>query len=37
MTIEAKPATAKHIAVGGIAVEVVRKDIKNLHLKVYRR
>ena len=32
MTIEAK---AQRITVSGIAVEVVRKDIKNLHLGVY--
>ncbi len=32
MTIE---ATTQRIVVGGIAVEVVRKDIKNLHLGVY--
>ena len=32
MTIEAKP---QRITVSGIAVEVVRKDIKNLHLGVY--
>ncbi len=35
MTIEASSATVKRIAVSGIAVEVVRKDIKNLHLGVY--
>ncbi len=35
MTIEAPTAAVKRIAVGGIAVEVVRKDIKNLHLGVY--
>lgn len=35
MTIEAQPAAVKRIAVSGIAVEVVRKDIKNLHLGVY--
>lgn len=35
MIIEAPPATMKHIAVSGIPVEVVRKDIKNLHLGVY--
>ena len=35
MIIEAPTATAKQIAVGGIPVEVVRKDIKNLHLGVY--
>lgn len=26
---------SRHITVGGIAVEVVRKDIKNLHLRIY--
>lgn len=35
MTIEAPSATVKRISVSGIAVEVVRKDIKNLHLGVY--
>lgn len=35
MTIEASSATVKRISVSGIAVEVVRKDIKNLHLGVY--
>ncbi len=35
MTIEATSATVKRISVSGIAVEVVRKDIKNLHLGVY--
>ena len=35
MTIEVQPTTVKRIAVSGIAVEVVRKDIKNLHLGVY--
>ena len=33
MTI--KTAAPQHIMVNGIAVEVVRKDIKNLHLGVY--
>ena len=28
-------ATERHIEVSGIPVEVVRKDIKNLHLAVY--
>lgn len=35
MTIEASSAQAKRISVSGIPVEVVRKDIKNLHLGVY--
>jgi hypothetical protein len=35
MTTEISPATVKRISVSGIAVEVVRKDIKNLHLGVY--
>lgn len=35
MTTEALSATVKRIFVSGIAVEVVRKDIKNLHLGVY--
>ena len=35
MTIETPSATVKRITVSGIAVEVVRKDIKNLHLGVY--
>lgn len=35
MTTEALAATVKRISVSGIAVEVVRKDIKNLHLGVY--
>ena len=35
MTIEATSATVKRISVSGIPVEVVRKDIKNLHLGVY--
>lgn len=35
MTIEAPAATVTRIAVSGIAVEIVRKDIKNLHLGVY--
>lgn len=35
MTIDASSATVKRISVSGIAVEVVRKDIKNLHLGVY--
>ena len=35
MTIEAKPVGVKRITVSGMAVEVVRKDIKNLHLGVY--
>jgi hypothetical protein len=35
MTIEAPPVSVKRISVSGIAVEVVRKDIKNLHLGVY--
>jgi predicted metal-dependent hydrolase len=35
MTTEALSATVKRISVSGIAVEVVRKDIKNLHLGVY--
>ena len=35
MTIEAPSATVKRISVSGIPVEVVRKDIKNLHLGVY--
>lgn len=35
MTIEGATATVKRITVSGIAVEVVRKDIKNLHLGVY--
>jgi predicted metal-dependent hydrolase len=35
MTTEALPVTVRRISVSGIAVEVVRKDIKNLHLGVY--
>ncbi|MBC7618920.1 MAG: M48 family metallopeptidase [Candidatus Saccharibacteria bacterium] len=35
MTTEALSATVKRISVSGIPVEVVRKDIKNLHLGVY--
>ena len=35
MTTEASSATVKRISVSGILVEVVRKDIKNLHLGVY--
>ena len=35
MTIELKSVKARQIAVSGIAVEIVRKDIKNLHLGVY--
>ena len=35
MTIEASTATVRRISVSGIPVEVVRKDIKNLHLGVY--
>jgi predicted metal-dependent hydrolase len=35
MTIEVSSATVKRISVSGIPVEVVRKDIKNLHLGVY--
>lgn len=35
MTTEASSATVKRISVSGIPVEVVRKDIKNLHLGVY--
>lgn len=35
MTIEVSSATVRRISVSGIAVEVVRKDIKNLHLGVY--
>jgi len=35
MTIETPAATVTRIAVSGIAVEIVRKDIKNLHLGVY--
>lgn len=35
MTIEAASATVKRMSVSGINVEVVRKDIKNLHLGVY--
>lgn len=35
MTTEALSATVKRISVSGITVEVVRKDIKNLHLGVY--
>jgi predicted metal-dependent hydrolase len=35
MTTETVLATVKRISVSGIAVEVVRKDIKNLHLGVY--
>lgn len=35
MTIEASSATVSRISVSGIPVEVVRKDIKNLHLGVY--
>ncbi len=35
MTTDAQPTAVKRMAVSGIAVEVVRKDIKNLHLGVY--
>ncbi len=35
MTTEASSATVRRISVSGIPVEVVRKDIKNLHLGVY--
>lgn len=35
MTTEVQSAAVKRIAVSGIAVEVIRKDIKNLHLGVY--
>lgn len=35
MTIEASSTAVKRISVSGIPVEVVRKDIKNLHLGVY--
>jgi predicted metal-dependent hydrolase len=35
MITEVSSATVKRISVSGIAVEVVRKDIKNLHLGVY--
>jgi predicted metal-dependent hydrolase len=35
MTTEALPSTVTRISVSGIPVEVVRKDIKNLHLGVY--
>ena len=35
MTIDASLATVRRISVSGIPVEVVRKDIKNLHLGVY--
>lgn len=35
MTTDALAATVKRISVSGIPVEVVRKDIKNLHLGVY--
>ena len=35
MTTEASSPTVKRISVSGIPVEVVRKDIKNLHLGVY--
>lgn len=35
MTIEATSPTVRRISVSGIAVEVVHKDIKNLHLGVY--
>ncbi len=35
MTTEASSAAVKRISVSGIPVEVVRKDIKNLHLGVY--
>lgn len=35
MTIETSSASVKRMSVSGIAVEVVRKDIKNLHLGVY--
>lgn len=35
MTIEASSAAVRRISVSGIPVEVVRKDIKNLHLGVY--
>lgn len=35
MTTELQLASVKRISVSGITVEVVRKDIKNLHLGVY--
>ena len=35
MTTEARPVAVKRMTISGIAVEVVRKDIKNLHLGVY--
>lgn len=35
MTTDASAVVVKRISVSGIAVEVVRKDIKNLHLGVY--
>jgi len=35
MTTEARASTVKRITVSGIPVEVVRKDIENLHLGVY--
>ena len=35
MTTETHATTARRITVSGIAVDVVRKDIKNLHLGVY--
>ena len=35
MTTEVHATTARRITVSGIAVDVVRKDIKNLHLGVY--
>ena len=35
MTIEASAAVSQRMSISGIAVEVVRKDIKNLHLGVY--
>ena len=35
MTIKALASTSRRMSISGIAVEVVRKDIKNLHLGVY--
>lgn len=35
MTIDSQATPGRRITVGGIAVEVIRKDIKNLHLGVY--
>ena len=35
MTTEARAPVVKRMTISGIAVEVVRKDIKNLHLGVY--